>query len=51
MKIIIYIIDKKPLFKHFPSITHKKMKKKKYILEFEDKLDKLLKGKNRELYL
>lgn len=51
MKIIIYIIDKNPLFKHFPTITQKKMKKKKYILEFENKLDKLLKGKNKELYI
>ena len=50
MKIIIYIIDKNPLLKHFPAIAHKKIKKKKYIIEFEDKLDKLLKGKNRELY-
>lgn len=50
MRIIIYIINKKLVFKYFPA-TKQKTNKKKYIIEFEDKLDKLLQNKYMGLYI
>lgn len=65
MKLIIYIddtIDSINIYKKyriikkeskiFPDDTFKNKKvKKKYILDFEEKLDKLLKNKNREILI
>lgn len=49
-KASIRIINKEQ--KIFPDDTFKNKKvKKKYILDFEEKLDKLLKNKNREFFI